>query len=88
MAARQTTRPKAAEQDGRDVPAYFIAIAALYIGAARAHAVGDRVLPDHVAKFGWESKVRHPDAPTPEDPAPTDQPATDEDQASTSKEGA
>ncbi|GAA3251675.1 hypothetical protein [Nonomuraea helvata] len=80
-AARPAKRP-AAEQEKSDRPPYYIATAALYIGAARAHIPGDQVLPAHVDRFGWADKVRPPDDP----PAvPSDQPATDEGQAATTE---
>lgn len=84
MAAR--ARQKDAPEQERETPPYFIATQALYIGAARAYAVGARVSPEHVTKHSWQGKVRHPDEDQPP-PAPTEQPATDEGQAPTSKEG-
>ncbi|MGP3914302.1 hypothetical protein [Nonomuraea sp. 10N515B] len=81
-----------AQLEAPAAPPYYIATQSLYIGAARAHAIGDRVPPEHVERFGWAHKVRRPDeaeaaAPA---PVPTVQPATDEGQAptaSTEKEG-
>lgn len=88
-APKSRPQPAAPEpEQERETPAYYIATQALYIGAARAHAVGARVSPEHVAKHGWQAKVRHPDdEPDAPAPAPTKQPATDQGQAPTSKEG-
>lgn len=84
--AAPRSRPKPAPAE-RKAPPYYIAVRDLYVGSARAHAPGARVLPEHVERHGWHDMVRHPDDPPPQrprrSPRPVPEPATDPGQAST-----
>ncbi|MEU9888012.1 hypothetical protein [Sphaerisporangium sp. NPDC051011] len=87
--ARPPTTPARVEQgslvDGEEPPPYYIATEPLFIDDnpfARAHNAGDRVPADHVERYGWAGKVRHPDP----DPATTP-PETRQGQATTEGKG-
>jgi hypothetical protein len=39
----------------------FEALEPLFVAGVRAHSPGDRVRPEHVEAYGWQSKVRRVD---------------------------
>lgn len=87
MAAHQG-QPAKQEQ----APPYFIAAEPLFIDGNqfnRAHNPGDRVPADHVEKYGWADKVRHPndDAPQQSPAVAHNEPESEPGQAASSKKG-